>query len=271
MLTSINEVKTFRECRRKWYFSGRNGMYLRPKIVDSSLRTGSAFHAALEAMYKQESYNIDNIIDKYKVEEKDRDMLKFQIKKYEENVLKHDLETINVIASEFKYSIELENGVTLFGFIDVVYEEKKTGDIGALEHKFVRNLRSDVYNYLDEQIKAYELAILKVFGQCNAGVSLNQVRKLKTKFEHARDTYKQTRQQLKHFYWELVKVTDHMRLLSDLGIKYHPAEPHWMGCSFCEYKDLCLKMNQAGTNDTTILTEKDIENAGLIKNPRDIL
>lgn len=265
MLTSISEIKTFRECKRKWFFSGRNGMYLRPKIVNSSFKTGSAFHAALEAMYKQESYNIDNIIDKYKVEEKDQDMLKFQIKKYEEHVLKHDLKTINVIAPEFKYSIELENGVTLFGFIDVVYEEKKTGDIGVLEHKFIRNFRSNTYNYLDEQIKVYELAILKVFGQCNAGVSLNQVRKLKTKFEHARETYKQTIKQLKNFNEDLLNVTNEMQMLSDSGIKDYPAEPHWLGCSFCDYKYLCLKMNQAGTDDTTILTGKDIENAGLIR------
>ena len=271
MRTSISEIKTFRECQRKWYFSGRNGMYLRPKIVDSSFKTGSAFHAALEAMYKQESYNIDNIIDKYNVEEKDQDMLKFQIKKYEENVLKHDLETINVIAPELAYNIELANGVILFGFIDVVYEEKKTGNIGVLEHKFVRNFRSDVYNHLDEQIKAYELALHELFGQCDAGVTLNQIRKLQTKFEHARNTYKQTHQQLKHFYAELIEVTNQMKFLSDNNIVDYPAEPHWFGCSFCEYKSLCLKMNQVGTNDTTILTEKDIENAGLIRKPRDIL
>lgn len=266
MRTSISEIKTFRECQRKWYFSGRNGMYLRPVEIEPAFKTGSAFHAALEAMYKQEHYDLDSIIEKYRVDEDERDMLKFQVEKYEENVLARDLETMNIIAPELSYNIELANGVILFGFIDVVYEEKKTGDIGALEHKFVRNFRSDVYNHLDEQIKAYELALREIYGQCNAGVNLNQVRKLKNKFDHARETYKQTDEQLSHFYEELLGITSQMQLLSDNGVVDYPAEPHWIGCSFCEYKDLCLKMNQAGTNDTRIITTEDIINAGLKKN-----
>jgi len=265
MRTSISEIKTFRECQRKWYFSGRNGMYLRPFDIAPAFKTGSAFHDALEAMYKQEHYDLDSIIEKHKVDEDEHDMLKFQVKKYEENVIKHDLKTMNIIAPELSYNIELANGVILFGFIDVVYEEKKTGDIGILEHKFVRNFRSDVYNHLDEQIKAYELALREIYGQCDAGVNLNQVRKLKTKFDHAREAYKQTDEQLLHFYEELLDVTDHMQLLSENGVVDHPATPHWMGCSFCEYRSLCLKMNQEGTNDTTIITGKDIKDAGLAK------
>lgn len=263
MQTSISEIKTFNECRRKWFFSGRNGLHLRPLEQKQALFLGSAFHDVLENFYSYKDINFEDLQEKYGLSDEDLKLVTFQTNKYKDNVLKNDLETFNIIEPELKYNFPLVDDVNLFGFIDVVYEEKKTGKFGILEHKFVKNFRSDTYNQLDEQIKAYEMVINHFYGQCDAGVNLNQVRKLKTTFSHARDNYKCNKNQMDYFRSQLEDAAREMSMLHDLKFTNYDPSPHWIGCGFCEYKDLCLKMNTEGTNDTTIITDNDILKASL--------
>lgn len=258
MYTSVSEIKNFNTCERQWYFSGRNGMYLRSTKPIKAFRVGNTFHDILENLYVGEDYNIKELFEKYEIEEEDQKMIEFQTEKYKELVLDHDLKRFDIIEPEMRYSLELTEDIVLFGFIDLVYKERKTGNIGILEHKFVRNFRSVIYNILDEQLKAYELAIREVYGQCNAGINLNQVRKLKTKFSHARDTFKMDDKQLTHFIGELTDSVDKMKLYKDNGVVDYKASPHWMACGFCDYNKLCAKMEGLGTNDTTVITKEDI-------------
>lgn len=260
MFTSISEIKSFNSCERKWKFSGRNALFLRPTTDKAAFRVGRAFHTAMELMYLERDINIDVIANNNDLTEADTEMLRFQVEQYYENVYLEDKDNMIIIDSELKYNIPLNKDVILFGYIDLVYLDKKDNTINILEHKFSRSFRSDFYNKVDEQLKAYELAVRYHYPDYRfGGVHVNEVRKLKTKFDHKRRKYQMSDNQLINFLKNLTDTTERM-YTSDDEVK---ATPDFMKCDMCEYKDLCLKMEELGTNNVSVITEKDVRETGL--------
>jgi len=60
----ISDIRTFRQCRRKWHWSSRLGRNLEPAIPYAPFFTGKAIHAALEFYYVQ-GVRPEDTIDKY--------------------------------------------------------------------------------------------------------------------------------------------------------------------------------------------------------------
>lgn len=267
---SVSELKTFRTCPRKWMFSGRNGLYLRPTTDKDAFLVGTAFHGVMEEIYEGNlNFSLDKIIEDSRLKnEDDIEILKFQVDKYIKNVYEKDMEFMEDIKTELSYRITLEEGIYLFGFIDAVYKNKYTGKTGILEHKFSKNFRSDTYNILDEQLKAYDLACIINFGECDEGVNVNQVRKLKTKFSHSRDKVVINEKQRALFLDGIIKDAKKMGSYRKERNFEVEARSDWMGCGFCEYRNLCTKMEIEGTNDVRVLSLEDIAKEGLVQKNR---
>lgn len=264
MKTSISEIKQFREDRRKWFFSGRNAMYLRSKKSNSALRIGSAFHDALEHMYTGRPVDLTLLFEEYQLSKADQRLLEFQLERYEKLVLPHDLENYEIIEPEMYYNIDLTENIQLFGFMDVVYRTKSNGAIGVLEHKFLKRPRSARYNNLDEQVKAYELAVREVYPDEEFdGVILNQIIKSGDTFNNIRTKHKQNPKQLDHFKRGL--ITTALEMGEQAKDPIIPYSPHWASIEFDDYYPLNLKMDLLGTDDTRVITEEDIEKAGLFR------
>jgi hypothetical protein len=60
----ISDIRSFRQCRRKWYWSSRLGKNLEPAIPYAPFFTGKAIHAALE-FYYVDNVRPEDTIDKY--------------------------------------------------------------------------------------------------------------------------------------------------------------------------------------------------------------
>lgn len=263
MKTSISEIKSFLANRRNWYWSGRNGRYLRPTKTTTALRLGSAFHDALENMYMypNQSINLHRLYEKYNLCKEDQKILKFQSEKYRSLVLPEDLKRFEIIKPEMQYSIQLGESTELFGFIDIVYRNRSNGKYGILEHKFVARPISTRYSELEEQVKAYELALRGISGDEFDKVILNQIIKSPTEFKNIRTEHKQNEHQLKHFRQKLIDTTEEMKKQSKNPIV--PYSPHWAEMTFDPYYPLNKKMDLLGTDDTRVITEEDIKKAGL--------
>ena len=264
MKTSISEIKQFREDRRKWFFSGRNAMYLRSRGSSSALRLGSAFHDAMEYFYTEQPLDLNLLFEKYRLSKEDQQLLEFQLDRYEKIVLPHDLENYEIIEPEMHYNIDLTEDIQLFGFMDIVYRNKSNNAVGVLEHKFLTRPRPERYNNLEEQVKAYELAVREKYpNEEFDGVILNQVIKSEDTFNNIRTKHKQNPKQLDHFKSGLITTTLEMKEQAKDPIV--PYSPHWASVAFDDYYPLNLKMDLLGTDDTRVITEEDIEKAGLFK------
>lgn len=263
MKTSVSEIKNFLENRRNWFFSGRNAMYLRPKLSTSALRLGGAFHDVLECFYAGIEPDLNTLIQKYNLNKPDQKILLYQARMYKDVVLANDLKDYEIIEPEMQYSIQIQPDVELFGFMDVVYRNKKNGKYGILEHKFVKRPRPEAYNNLEEQVKTYELALREIYGDQFDGVILNQIIKSDNSFQNIRTKHSQTEQQLNHFRSKLSCTVDQMKIQS--RNPYVPYSPHWANIAFDPYYPLNLKMDRLGTDDTRVITEEDIKKAGLVR------
>lgn len=261
MKTSISEIKQFLANRRNWYWSGRNARYLRGTKSSSALRLGSAFHDALENLYQGKKVQIQTLFEKYDLSKEDQEILRFQLNKYISLVLPSDLEKYEIIEPEMKYSIQLTETTELFGFMDIVYRNRENGKYGILEHKFVARPRADRYNEMEEQVKTYELALREIYGDQFDKVILNQIIKSPTDFRNIRSEHRQNENQLKHFRQKLIDTTEEMKIQSENPIV--PYSPHWAEVSYDDYYPLNRKMDLLGTDDTRVITAKDIREAGL--------
>lgn len=265
--TSVSELKVFNTCKRQWYFSGRNGLYYRPAETSDALKMGSVFHEALEHIYKREDFSITNILDKHQVTSRsDRNLIHFQISKYKDIIYEQDYSIFNNIETEKKFEIEVTDKCWIHGYIDLVYVNENNNKIEALEHKFVRYFRGATENILDLQLKTYNWVLVELYGYENVGgVSINEIRKLTDSFAHSREKYKLTKDQLVLVENNLIEDLLLMKEIKENNIAQHRANASWANCRFCEYSDLCKKMDKAGTNDTSILTDEDFKKSKLIQ------
>lgn len=262
----VSEVKAFRECERKWAFSSRNKLHLRAKEQKLPLRMGTVFHKAIERMYLGVDLKLKDLTDEHEIEDKDAKMLELNLGGYYKNVLKQDLENFAVVDTEHRFNIPIlsicpdmyfvdifNNSINLTGSIDLVYRYRGTDTHGALEHKYIKNFRPDTYEQLDEQPKMYFYAIQHDFGNCKV-IGLNQIRKLKTKFDHARTHMIYTPEQIDNFLKNFVNSC--IDISYAMQQQYFPCTPSYMGCQLCDYAPLCLDMNSLGTDDINIIDDE---------------
>lgn len=263
----VSEVKAFRECTRKWAFSSRNKMHLRAKEQKLPLRMGTAFHKAIERMYLGTYINLDDIIEEFEIDDQNAKMMELNLGGYYNNVLKHDLAKFAVVNTEHRFNIPLltlvpelcsdgsYNAVNITGSVDLVFRDRQTGKYGGLEHKYIRNFRPDVYEHLDEQPKMYFYAIEHDFEGCEV-IGINQVRKLKTKFDHARTHMTYTPEQLDNFVENF--ATTCIEIVRATELIYFPARPGYMSCQICDYAPLCLDMNELGTDNINVINDPEL-------------
>jgi len=266
-MIDVSEVKVYRECPRKWAFSSRNKMHLRKKDTPVSLKLGTAFHKAIERMYLGVDIKLNEIAEELEIDKANLDMLEFQLGGYYNNVLKRDLEQFAVVNTEHRFYIPIEDiahgifiprnddNIAIVGSIDLVYRHRESGNFGGLEHKFIKNFRSSIYDALDEQPKLYFYVIDHEFGDCEI-IGINQVRKLKTKFDFIRSALTYTPEQLDNFIENF--IISCLEIADMISLEHFPCNPNYMGCQMCDYSELCLSMNAQGTDNINVIDNEEI-------------
>ena len=234
----VSELKTYKDCARKWELSSRNAYHLRPRVISPNLTFGTLFHEGLHALYAAAEPNVDGILDTL-LKELEGDsvaqkVMTTMITGYYDEVLPGDKARFKVLDIErgFEFSIpelskpdwvddetgEVKVGdkVVACGSIDMIALDKETNEVWGFEHKSCKNFRTDVYHMLDEQPKMYYLALQGIVDQLNeersaattpvpmpytlGGLYVNEVKKLSTKFAYQRRMCKYSVRQLAKFY-----------------------------------------------------------------------
>jgi CRISPR/Cas system-associated exonuclease Cas4 (RecB family) len=244
MDVDTSEIKDFRNCIRKWAFTSRNMMHLRPITTPKAFAFGIAFHAGLHTMYSGKAINYESDELFKEVIPEELPMLIMLLKGYEEQVLPNDLEKFEVLHLEYRFDEPVR------GSIDMVVRDNTTGAIYGVEHKTGKTFRGDMYNQLDEQLMMYTLAIEKAFGRCD-GIYLNEIKKLKTKFESKRTLCRFTREELDYFMEGISETIEQMELA--VSRKTFRACPNAMSCAMCDYQPLCMHIKSHG--DISAVTE----------------
>lgn len=190
MRYDVSELKTLKECPRKWQLSSRNALHLRPKVPASNLAFGSLFHECLHAMYvglsKPEGPNMDKILEQATREcagdAVAQKVIRTMLTGYYDQVLFQDHAKYRVLEIEYAIDIPLwrlgqethpdvdatgactgtfttDARVHVCGSIDMIVVDRVTHQIWGMEHKTCKTFRTPVYTMMDEQPRVYELAL----------------------------------------------------------------------------------------------------------------
>lgn len=264
IMIDVSEMKTKRDCHRKWAFSSRNKMHLRSKVTPPALALGIAFHKGLELLYMGVSPDIDGLCTTYGVLDFDEQrILRTMLEGYEENIIRLDIEKYEILDTEYKFQIPVEGtNIIVTGSIDMVVRERATGKIFGFEHKSAKNWRPEIYDILDEQPQMYFIAIEKGFGRCD-GIFINQVKKLKTKFDIKRTLLTYSKARLDNFFKCFVKDCHEINNMKDDN--EFTASPSYIKCTMCMYADLCISIETSDSIDVSNISESEIEILGLEK------
>lgn len=282
MRVDVSELKTRRDCSRKWALSSRNYYHMKPKSDNSNLKFGSIFHEALAGLYlsRGESEKIDRVIDKYVSmldDESQQKQLACMLIGYATQVLPGDLEKYTVLDIEHKFEFELPDELTegrfewakdlkICGSIDMVLLDKKNKEILGFEHKSCKNFRTDFYNSVDEQPRTYYIALDQYIAKYNAhygtdytngGIYVNEVRKLKTRFEHHRmNPIICTDEECKKFLIGFRATAERIYFAQSMYRGNLPdPEPSYMKCNLCDFRDVCEHYGYSTPTEEEILSE----------------
>lgn len=248
MLVDVSELKSYRDCHRKWALSSRNRMHLTAKKPATALVFGTAFHACLAQMYEQVPVELQKYAEV--LVQEDFDTLTNIVSRYALEVIPTDLDRFEVLAIEHKFRIPLSENITATGSIDAVLREKATGKIYGFEHKTCKNWRPEFYDLVDEQPQMYFAAIIKDFGRCD-GIVINQVKKLKTKLENKRTYCSYSDEEISEFLkWVLV---DAKEIQDKKTSNEYRCSPSFMKCQMCDFQPLCLEMRT--NSDISVVTQ----------------
>lgn len=177
---SASKLSRIRRCKRLvWY---RDIKKLRRKIPSIAPSRGKVLHAALEEYYKGndwtkpiETMQIDmsNVFDEEREEwaRVQGDMYRIMrgyIRTYKERDA-----NIKVLATELEFEVDLGNGHTYGGIIDLIYEDE-TG-VWVRDYKTVKQIPDPEDLYMDVQIFMYFYAA-KELGYNPVGVEFDHLR-----------------------------------------------------------------------------------------------
>jgi hypothetical protein len=287
----VSELKTFKECGRKWELSSRNAYHLRPRVAAPNLVFGTLFHEALHGLYAAAEPNVDGILETLMRELTGdavaQKVMTTMIKGYYSGPLQDDKAKYKILDIERGFEIPVpelymcinpESGeivpgpdvVVICGSIDMIAIDRETNAVWGFEHKSCKNFRTDVYHMLDEQPKMYYLALKQIIDELNAkksqetppyilgGLIVNEVKKLSNKFEYQRRICKYSiMQQAKfyssvlHFGEQIVKAAQRMEH-EDLNL---PTSPSYLKCAMCDYANICSQYGDDNLELEVILDE----------------
>lgn len=246
MRIDISEVKTFKTCGRKWYLSSRNMCNLKKKNRQAYFAVGTTFHEALHRLYSKVSLEkVQKYISRH-LEGKECELVTAMVTNYAQEVLPQDLERFEVLEIEHYFSYEWQD-YDLCGSIDMVVLDKQEGKVYGFEHKTCAKFRDELYLKMDEQPRLYAYVLQDYTTTYNmthgthyeyGGIYLNEVRKLKRKFEHCRRLLNYSGDECDAFMAELRMITD---AISTPKYKDIAATPNYFNCQMCDYKDVCMK------------------------------
>lgn len=195
----VSEMKTFKDCGRKWELSSRNAYHMRPKVTSPNLVFGTLFHEALHALYAAAEPNVDSITETITKELAGdtvaQKVMTKMIHGYYAEVLPDDKARYKVLDIERGFNfpipelaqagvsagqqpavdpetgeiiIDPEQGeVVACGSIDMIALERETNKVWGFEHKSCKNFRTNVYHAMDEQPRMYFLALSSIVADLN--------------------------------------------------------------------------------------------------------
>lgn len=268
MKIDVSEVKTFRECKRKHFYSSRNRYHLVPNVPRDNLIFGTQFHECLHSMYM--GTPIETILEWIKNNVPDRILfatMTNMIKGYYEGPYQQDIVDYTVLDIEksFQYPLitneETGEVIDVCGSIDMLAVNNTTHMLTGFEHKTAKNFRPEVYDLIDEQPRIYYWAMKKMLNDWHAegkhldivgvdSIILNQCKKLQTKFQYLRSECRYDDEDLEQF----MKSFKRSALLIGEGRDSLP-EPGYMKCTMCDYADLCMHYGYKEANLNEVLDE----------------
>ena len=267
MRVDVSEIKTKRNCSRQWALSSRNYYHIKPRVESPNLRFGSIFHEGLAGLYlsKGDPVKIDEVVDRT-VQQLDGDpelqrVMANMLIGYAREVLPEDLKRYEVIDIEHKFHFglpeyligsgeEWAKELEICGSIDMILLDRELGAIVGFEHKSCKNFRTLFYNSMDEQPRTYYIALGRYVEKyneyhktdyVNGGIYINEVRKLKTRFEHNRiEPILYSEEECHRFLIGFKKTAEQIYFApwQNRG-KLPPPEPSYLKCSMCDFKDAC--------------------------------
>lgn len=286
MRIDCSEIKTFKECKRKHFYSSRNRCHIVPKKPADNLVFGTTWHNCLHELYltardkgtEATAAKLDEIITRQPcvqagIPELTR-TLDNMLKGYYEGPFLEDIAKYKVVDIERGFNItvvEAYTSIEICGSIDMICIDESKGTLIGFEHKSAKNFRPDVYDALDEQPRLYYWALKHIWNDSIAlqelapnGVEcivLNQVKKLVTKFDYKRVICSYSDEELDAFMSKF--ISDALKVDSEFDAT---PEPGYMKCQMCDYAPLCIKYGYAEPKDVNdIIATKDADGAELFE------
>lgn len=287
MRIDVSEVKSFRECGRKWELSSRNTNHLVPLVQNDAFRFGTLMHEALHSMYL--GVNPDDVLDKTIRELTDPAQVRVMttiIRGYATQILPDDLERYRVLDIEHKFqftppaladalypSVDLATGevtyapIVLCGSIDMIVLDTWDNSIWGFEHKSAKTFRDSLYIKMDEQPRLYTEALQNYVDEHNAlrlakdenlepfklgGIFVNQCKKTVKFFAHQRDACVYTVEDRQRFMSAFAATCER---IAESVMSSMPPEPGMMKCQMCDYKSVCEHVGYCDVNLAEILDE----------------
>lgn len=185
----VSDLRTYKECRRKWNYSSPLRMNLRPEHSPIYFTVGRAVHYALAEYYETgEAPNL--IYDRYIDAVRQAEPVMPEDEKHiivGRGMCTNYFDWINspeapdddwqVLATEMKYKTPLfnpegkkSNRIFLAGRFDGVWKHKPTGDLWLMEFKTTSRQPNAQWLTLDDQASAYCWAAQQILGAPVKGV-----------------------------------------------------------------------------------------------------
>lgn len=250
MRVDISEIKTYRQCPRKWQFTSRNAYHMRPVVTPRHFTFGTIFHEALHQLYL--GANPDKVLQ-WVGEQIDvannpgEAALLSMIRGYIDEVLPQDLERYEIIEVEHHFEEPLTENIKLCGSIDMIAYDREEQALVAFEHKTCKNFRTGAYLALDDQLRVYNWVLSRMaihdvkhnHPKCG-GVILNETRKLLRKFENKRQIHNESSIELEEYVRSLkLPVLSLERTQAMLKIAAPQPCADFMSCQMCEFNSIC--------------------------------
>lgn len=177
LMIRTSERMVFKRCRQRWHWAYVEGR--KPKDASPALRFGTLVHEALAAYYIPGKKRGPLPAKTFKRLYKEETAQSFSFGMRQENqewidagelgiamltayVNEYgDDDELEIIAPEFPFEVDISDGsgnylITYVGIFDAVYRNRRTKQIGLLEHKTAKTIGTD-HLVLDEQAGSYWL------------------------------------------------------------------------------------------------------------------
>lgn len=272
MRIDCSEVKSYKECARKWSLTSRNKFHLKPKAPNPNFMFGTLFHEGLHAMYM--GGTVDKALDTINRELSDPVMqrcITTMLTGYAIGPLVEDLLRYRVIDIEHSFTLHLDDlpDIELCGSIDMIVEEISTGLIFGFEHKSAKSFRPDIYTKLDEQPRLYIEALYQWCTEHGygpervGGIYINQVKKVQKYFDYQRDLCMYTASDRAKFMgaFKITCLQIYTRVNSDEAPTATLPEPGYMKCQMCDFSNICEHYGYTCFDLPSVLSEFEEEYA----------